>query len=107
MAPVREDEHDLAAKSGRNVLLVVEQVLAVVLAQIRIHLLGPLDHGAAGHVVLALPQEAENLVSAASDHDLGRQGALEEALGELANRLRVVGAYQRLKELVPELPLQM
>lgn len=67
---VGEDEDDLAAEDGRDLVLVLEQVLAVVLAEVGVHLLRPLDHHVALDGLLA-PEEREDLVGAAADGDLG------------------------------------
>lgn len=106
MAPVREDERDLAAKSGRDVLLVVEQVLAVVFAQVRVHLHCPLDHGVAAHEILAFPQEGKDLVSAAADHDLGRHYKAVAELLDLSGVGRIdQGTETILAELLGEMGL--
>lgn len=72
--PAREYEDDLAAEDGRDLVLVREEELAVLLSEVGTHLLGAGDHRTARDAVLALPEEGEDLVSAAADRDLGREG---------------------------------
>ena len=105
--PVREDEDDLAAESGRDLVLVGEEELAVLLAEVGAEPLGAGDHHAADHRGLALPEEGEDLVGAAADGHLGGEGGLDERLGELPHRLGVVRGDECREQFVADLALQM
>ncbi|MAF14073.1 MAG: hypothetical protein CMI53_04260 [Parcubacteria group bacterium] len=86
MTPVWEDENDLAPKSFRDFLLVIQEILAVVLAQIGLHFLGALDHHGTGYRFLVSSQEAENLIGAVAN---GHGGA-HPSLDTLANNSQQV-----------------
>ena len=105
--PVREDEDDFATQSNWDVALVLQKVLAVVLAEVRRHLLGARHHRIAAHVLLALLEEAEQVVGPATDGDDGGEGVLGQLLGELADGPRVIGTDQHIEQVVAELFLQV
>lgn len=106
--PVRENEHHLVAQGDWDVLLVVQQVLPVILAEVGVHLLGSLDHGMADHRLLVSTQETKYVVGAVARGEAGRHDVFDEQLlRELADSIRVVGADQSAEELVADLPLQV
>ena len=75
--PVREDEVHLAAERLRDVRLVLQDVLAVLFAEVGRHLLRPGDHRVADHLLLVSLEEAEEVVGAAADGHRGRDGVLD------------------------------
>ena len=106
MPPGREDESRLTPQRRGDLVLVGEEILALVLAEVGGHFLGPGDHGVALDVVLALPEEAEDVVGATDDGHGGRKDT-GELRRELPNRRRIVGADQHVEQIVSELLLQV
>ncbi len=78
VTPVGEDEGDLAAQTLRDVVLVVQEPLAVFLAEVGVHLLGALDHDVTLDRGLARLEEAEDLVGAIAEGDLGGKFRLDD-----------------------------
>lgn len=108
VTPTGEDEDDLATEGDGDVLLVVEQILPVLLAEVRRHLLGTLDHGGTDHRPLALPQEAENVVGTVTDGQLrGEDGGLDEDVAELLDLPGVTRVDQGREALGTELLLEV
>jgi len=105
--PVREDERDLAAKRDGNLVLVFQDVLPIVLAQVRGHLLGARDHHLALDLRLGSLQETEQVVGTTSDGHGGGDAAIQQLLGELAHGRRVVGADEGVEQIIAQLLLQV
>lgn len=103
--PVGEDEHDLAPQTHGDILLVVQQVLAVVLPEVGVHVLGARDHLVVEHRRLVFPQEAEDIVGAAIDRHLRRErGCIpHEGIAELLDLPGVGRVDQSCEALVAEL----
>ncbi len=106
-APVREDQGDVATERGRDLVLVLQDVLPIVLTGMSRQLLGPLDHGVANDRLLVPPEVAEEVIDPTTDLHHRRGRILDELLNERPNRVGVVGADQDSEQPVSELPLQV
>jgi len=89
----------------------LQQVPAVVLTEVGVHIDRTLDHGAAAQRSLVSPHEAENLVGATTNgHLLGGNdviGQMGQLLGECPDPLGVVGADQSVEQIITEHALEM
>jgi len=104
MTPVREDEVHLAPQNRGNLVLVIQEILPVVSPEVGVHLAGSLNHGVADYRRLLFPKETEDVVSAAADSHLGRDGVFfEELVTELLKLVHVSRVDQSLKPLIAEL----
>ena len=105
--PVREHERHFAAEYGRDLVLVLQETLAVLLAEVGVHLLDARHHCVAVHGLLVPLEEAEDVVGATADGDDGGKGGLEEFIAEILGLARVVRVEQSLPPLFAELFLQV
>jgi len=79
---VGKDEDDLAAEDGRDLVLVLEDVLAVLLPLVGAHLLRAGDHDVSLDARLA-PEKREDVVGDAAQGHGGRETGRDESIAEL------------------------
>jgi len=107
VTPIREDEDHLPPQAHGDLVLVLQDVLALVLPEVGGHDLGARDHLVADHRRLVSPQEAENVVGATLNRHLRRERALDEGVAELLDLPGVGRVDQSREPLVTELLQQV
>lgn len=105
--PVREEEDHLAPQARRDLVLIPQDVLAVVLPEVVGHLLGAGNQLVVDQRRLTLPQEAEDVVGATLDRHLRGETSLDEGVAELLDPPGVFRIDQGREPLVAELLQQV
>ncbi len=92
MTPVSEDEVDLATENSRDVILILQDMLTILLSEMSREVLRLIDH----RRLLSSPAEAEDVVGASTHSHRGRDDPildeilLEELVGVLEEALEVL-----------------
>ena len=105
--PAREDEGDVVAELGGDIVLVLQEVLAVFLTEVGLHLLRPVHQGITNDKPLFFLEEAEDFVRATADGQLSGDAGPDEVITEGLDFARVVRADKSLEPVISNLSLEM